>query len=320
MTESNQPLSVDAANTFISSLTPEQRSVALLEFDSPLRPNWSNFPSGIIDFERNGVRIGDLDPAQTGLMREFLKQSLSPDGYEKVIDVVGADGVLAVTDPGAARVMIGSDNYWLAFFGEPSTQSPWAWQFGGHHLAVNITVIGGRSYMSPTHVGVEPATYARKGSTVAPLAKHLKAGLALLNSLDDDARIAAQVNGRPAELWVGADNDGVLPALEGSQASGWSQDQRALLMDTVALWIDILPQASAQPQMEETRQGLGDTYFAWYGEADENAPIYYRIQGPQLIIEFSTQGNIGGAKSHIHSIYRDPANEYGMSALATSEF
>ena len=40
----------------------------------------------------------------------------------------------------------------------------------------------------------------------------------------------------------------------------------------------------------------------------------HRIHGPRLISEFATQGNVGGDKSHIHSIYRDPDNEYGRAS------
>ena len=48
------------------------------------------------------------------------------------------------------------------------------------------------------------------------------------------------------------------------------------------------------------------------GDIDGSGPIYYRIQGPSLIIEFSTQGDVGSDAGHYHSVYRDPTNEYGV--------
>ena len=79
----------------------------------------------------------------------------------------------------------------------------------------------------------------------------------------------------------------------------------------------VLDAASAQAQIEELRRRLDDLHFAWHGDVDRG-PIYFRIQGPSLIIEFSTEGRLGGGGSHYHSIYRDPSNEYGQAAVAAN--
>ena len=162
-------VAVAAANTFIEMLTGAQRAQAMHAIDDPVRPNWSNLPSGILDFDRNGVRIGDLDDRRVAAMFAFLASALSSDGYGTVVDVVGADEVLSHSER-AGHFAWTDENYWLAFFGEPSESEKWGWQFGGHHLAVNINLAGGRSYLSPTFVGVEPASYVAGDATVAPLA------------------------------------------------------------------------------------------------------------------------------------------------------
>ena len=133
---------VTAANAFIAKLTGEQRAAAVLGLDDPARGNWSNLPAGSLRFERNGVRIGDLDLEQTDAMHHFLASALSPEGYRTVLGIVRAEDVLAESRAGD-RSRWSADNYWLAFFGEPSESGPWGWQFGGHHLAVNVTVVGG---------------------------------------------------------------------------------------------------------------------------------------------------------------------------------
>ena len=43
---------------------------------------------------------------------------------------------------GAGGDMFGSDLYYISFLGQPSTSNPWMLQFGGHHLALNITIAG----------------------------------------------------------------------------------------------------------------------------------------------------------------------------------
>ena len=299
---------VAAAQAFLGTLTAEQRAVALLSLDDPVRPNWSNLPAGSL--RRNGVRIGDLNDAQSAAMHQFLSMALSADGYATIVGIVGAEGALAQT-PGAARRQWSADNYWLAFFGEPSADSKWGWQFGGHHLAVNVTVVAGRSYLSPTFLGIEPASFTSGGTTVAPLDAHLQAGLALINALDDQARSAATVTNRPRELWAGAGKDGTIPPLEGTQVANWSAAQQQLLLDTIMLWVGLLDAPSSQARMTEIRADLGNTYFAWHGPVDGSGSIYYRIQGPNLILEFGIQGNLGSNAGHYHSVYRNPTNEYG---------
>ena len=55
------------------------------------------------------------------------------------------------------------------------------------------------------------------------------------------------------------------------------------------------------------RANLPKTYFAWSGPTTPGSAAYFRMQGPTLVIEFAPQG---GA-DHIHTIYRDPTNDYG---------
>ena len=299
-----------AANSFLAALDAEQYAAAVYPFDSELRPNWSNLPAGPLRFDRNGVRIGDIDAEQTALLHNFLRAALSQHGYDTVVGIVGADGALA-RSAGGRNPGWSEDNYWLAFFGEPFDTNPRGWQFGGHHLAVNVTIVNGRSYLSPTLIATEPASYSADGRVVAPLTPHLDAGIALINGLGSETRTDAQARKRPDELHAGAGEDGTIPKTEGSPVSGWTADQRQLLMDAVAQWVNLLPESSAQARLSEIAANLEATHFAWHGSADGAGALYYRIQNPTLIVEFATQGDLGDDGGHYHSIYRDPTNEYG---------
>jgi hypothetical protein len=59
--------------------------------------------------------------------------------------------------------------------------------------------------------------------------------------------------------------------------------------------------------MAELKANLNETWFAWSGPTTAGSTAYFRIQGPTLLIEYSPQGNT----EHIHTIYRDPTNDYG---------
>lgn len=303
---------VEAAVAFTDLLDAQQRSAALLPIDSDKRSNWSNRPAGSVSFDRNGVRIGDLTSEQAAAMFAFLSTALSEEGYETVMAVVAAEGILA-QGARAGRLGWSEENYWLAFFGAPGETDAWAWQFGGHHLAVNMSISGGRVTMSPTFVGIEPAVYDREGGgSVEPFAEEIAGGLALVNGLAGSAQEAAIISRRPAGVITGAGQDGLIPRLEGSQVVGWSSAQQQSLLDLISLWVGMLPARSAGIRMAEIASHLKDTYFAWHGSTDGAGAMYYRIQGPTLIIEFSTEGALGADGGHYHSIYRDPTNEYGQ--------
>ena len=187
----------DAALAFLDTLSAPQRAEAVLSFDDPRRSNWSNLPPGLFN-DHNGVRLGDLTATQAEAAHRFLATALSADGYATTMAVVGAEDQLAA-DSLVGGFYWSSGNYWLAFFGEPANvvqgvtgegieaarDGPWGWQFGGHHLAINISVADERSTLSPTFVGVEPGRYATAAGTVAPLAEHRAAGLAIMNALDE---------------------------------------------------------------------------------------------------------------------------------------
>ena len=53
-------------------------------------------------------------------------------------------------------------------------------QFGGHHLALNITIDGERGILTPTLTGAQSAIYSMDGKTFRPLAGESDKAIALL--------------------------------------------------------------------------------------------------------------------------------------------
>ena len=81
-----------------------------------------------------------------------------------------------------------------------------------------------------------------------------------------------------------------------------------MLVELVREWAGIMTDAFGDPRMAEIRTNLPQTCFAWSGPTTNGSAAYFRIQGPTLVIEYAPQqGNI----DHIHTIYRDPTNDYG---------
>ena len=57
-------------------------------------------------------------------------------------------------------------------------------QFGGHHLAINVTLAGRENVLTPTHTGAQPASYTFDGRTIRPLGDENDKAFALINALN----------------------------------------------------------------------------------------------------------------------------------------
>ncbi len=87
--------------------------------------------------------------------------------------------------------------------------------------------------------------------------------------------------------------------------------QQTMLLDLAHEWVGILNDEAATPRMAEIKGNLAKTYFAWSGPVTNGSAAYFRIQGPTLVIEYAPQRDV----THIHTIYRDPTNDYGVKLL-----
>jgi len=343
---------VRAAETFLSSLDAEQRQHVLYAFnDSEQRARWSNFPTGFVP--RGGISLKQMTALQRDAAMRLLGFVLSPMGFEKVNEIRQADDDFKANGskrgprgggnrgtggppPGGQNGPpprfggshngrggrgggdnFGSDLYFISFLGTPSTTNPWMLQFGGHHLALNITIAGSRGVLTPTLTGAQPATFKLDGKTVRPLGRESDKALALLQSLNEKQRRQAILTYEVSDLVLGPGQDGKKIAPEGLKASSMTATQQAMLLDVIAEWTGILNESSASARMAEIKADLNETWFAWSGpvaaEPGTSITAYYRIQGPHLVIEYAPQHD--EPANHVHTIYRDPTNDYGSALV-----
>jgi hypothetical protein len=315
---------VAAANAFLATLNEDERGKVSFDFNSSQKTTgWSNLPSGI--FLRHGLRMGDLAAPQREAALAVVAAALSRSGYQKVTDIMNGDEVLKNRGggrtggrqgaPGGGRgggVQFGIDEYYMAFVGAPSVTSPWMLQFGGHHLAINITIVGANNVMTPSLPAAQPARYVLNGQTIRPLGNENDKGFTLIGALDDSQKKQAILTYDVKDLVLGPGNDGKVIQPEGMLASGMNPNQQAILLDIVHEWVGILNDEAATAKMAEIKANLPKTYFAWSGATTNGGLAYYRIQGPTVIIEYAPQQ---GDLDHIHTIYRDPTNDYGAKLV-----
>jgi len=303
---------VGAANTFLSTLDQKQRQSVLFAFnDEKQRLRWSNLPVKMVP--RGGLSMGELSATQRSAALALVSSALSRRGFEKVQQIVDADETLKANERN--NPMFGKDLYYISILGTPSEKDPWMLQFGGHHLALNITVAGDHGILTPTLTGAQPALYTINGKTVRPLGQESDKAFALLNALDEYQKKQAILGFRLADLVLGPGQDGKMIQPEGLKASAMNSSQRAMLLDVISEWTGIVHESAAAARMAEIKADIDETWFAWSGPTTvtpgSNITAYYRIQGPHLVIEYAPQRLGGDPALHLHTMYRDPTNDYG---------
>lgn len=117
------------------------------------------------------------------------------------------------------------------------------------------------------------------------------------------------------------------PTGTGIKGSDLTDEQKQLLLKVIANWVDLADGDTTQKELDAISATLDETYINWSGATTYDTSlgkgIYFQISGPKAYIELSSQDNTAGAEidgvstsgwGHIHTIYRDPTNDYAGSA------
>jgi hypothetical protein len=182
----------------------------------------------------------------------------------------------------------------------------------GHHLGINVTVVGKHFVLTPTHTGAQPALFKRGDADVRPLGREADAAYKLIAALDEKQPEAGgdRGGGPRGELLVGPGRDGRTVDPKGIKGTELTKEQQALLLDVVRAWVEIVESDAAAARMTEIKETLGETYFAWSGPTEKGKAAYFRVQGPSVVIEYAPQGGT----DHIHTVIRNPKDEYGTGS------
>lgn len=313
---------VAAADAFLGTLDAAQRTKANLDLNEKTRIVWSNLPSGtkmqVGATERNGLKLADMTPAQEKAALALVAAVLSREGYQKAMEIVDADQLLetrsAPTRKPGAPVRFGRGEYYVSILGKPSATEPWMMQFGGHHLAINVTMVGDAHVLAPTHTGAQPSSYTVEGKLIRPLGDENDRAFELINALNAEQQKQGILGYEVRNLVLGPGTDGQTIAPEGVRAATFTPAQRTTLLALIREWVGIIDEQRAAARMKEIESGLGETYFAWAGPTTNGKGAYFRVQGPTVFLEYAPQGAAENNIDHIHTIYREPANDYAAKA------
>lgn len=293
---------LERARTFLTTLDAQQRGQTLFPFDSPQRLQWRRTPG-----ERAGVAIADLDDRQRAHAHRMLRSVLSTQGYLKAASIMLNEDIQAREEPS-----LGQERYWIAVFGEPSEAGPWSWRIEGHHLSMHFTFRGTELISaSPSSFGMHPAEIKSEGprTGLKVLAAEEESARRLARALREAGRTAAFGQGTPPEALY-AESAAFEAAPEGLRVGEMTAAQQALVRALIAAYVDNYESGYAARIID--RLAVDDLRFVWYGGLEPGEGHYYRLQGDRFIIEYHHYGPDSYGGNHIHCLWRDLDNDFGL--------
>ncbi len=299
----------DAAQAFLTSLTPAQRAQATYAFADQERFDWHYIPK-----PRKGLALRDMTGEQKQLAHALLAAGLSQQGYIKAVSIMSLDQVLKVLEAGKGPER-DPEGYFFTVFGEPSATGTWGYRVEGHHVSQNFTIVEGKVQGAPSFFGTNPAEIRegpRKGLRV--LAREEDLGRQLVKSLTADQQKTAVVSkDAPKEILTEASRKAALNGQpSGLIASKMTAQQRAIFQSLLDEYCRNMTDQIDQTREDQIKKAGDNIYFAWAGGEEPGQGHYYRIQSPSFMVEFDdTQDNA----NHIHSVWRDFDGDFGLDLL-----
>jgi hypothetical protein len=223
---------------------------------------------------------------------------LSAYGLQKSLDIISLQQDLG-NDP---------ELYYVTLFGTPGVE-PWGWRWEGHHLSRRFNVINGKLSVTPFFLGAWPTV---NNAGLKAMEREEWAARELVTSLDANQRAFAILQDKTLGRHI-TQNEVYVTPLEnlGIPTANLNADQQTFVMEVIHKYLDTLPDLVAAPHLDRLQAaGFENIAFAWAGPLEAQRPHYYRLQGPTFLLEHDNSRNRG---THIHSVWRDFAEDFGQS-------
>ena len=320
---------VQSANSFLKTLNADQSKKTQFNFNDSLRTKWSNFPVGMVP--RTGIRYGELSDQSRIAFHEMLSTFLSSQGYLKITGIMQLDDILNIlTNMAHQKGQINTElktrldnlgwayeSYFISIWGNPADKEPWGFSFGGHHIALHLTMDGKDLSFTPLFIGTDPAQIqTSKYAGWRVLSKEEDYGFSLLNFLSKEQKAKAILTQAvPKDIITNPASDQRITSYYGIAAKEFHADQLEVFKILIQEYLHNFEHHVAHGLYDKIlKNGFDKVYFAWIGGTERHTPHYYIINGPDFLIEYDNVGfqNDG---NHIHAILREKENDFGSDIL-----
>lgn len=294
------------AGALLAELEAGQRTQVALDFGDDAARRWIEYRP----HPRPGGCLAEMSVAARKAAHRLLATGLSEHSFAQAMAVVALEEVL---DRREQRTMNRhSGDYYVTVFGDPGRHDVWSWRFEGHHLSVTMTIANDDVCPAPVFLGANPACVSYAGRPVSrPLGPEEDLGHALLEALGPAGRRQAVIADQaPGDIRSATcARTGPVEPL-GVAASALGPTARAVIGQIMALYLDRLPPELAA--REAAKLATSDLHFAWEGPLTRDGRHYYRVQAPDLLIEFDKTD-----PNHAHTVLRRPTSDFGSDLLTT---
>ena len=303
----------EACNNWVGSLNSQQKAKATFDFVDGERIFWSYPP-----LNRHGLPLRDMDPTQRDLAYSILDVTLAPDTALKAKQIMEHELVLGPleVEEGTADWDRNPELYFWTVFGQPGSEGPWGWRVEGHHVSLHINCWGDKVIsVTPFFLGANPAEVLKgdkQGLRILDRREDL--AVELISSLTEDQKSKAIIHDKaPWDVLMYNSSRAVVHDNEGLPGSELSGSQKETLLSLIAEYVNGMRSDIAEEKMGQIRQqGVDDFRLVWSGVSDRSRDHYYRLHGGNFIVEFV---NIQNGANHIHSVWRDVANDFGEEVM-----
>lgn len=308
---------VAAAETFVATLSDEQKEIVIKEYDSEERVGWHFIPKD----ERKGLQVKHMKGEQRRAAMDLLRSSLSRAGFRKARTIMKLEGLLAELEKGRDGGPIrDTERYYFTLFGSPG-EGRWGLSMEGHHLSLNFVLEGNQVISStPAFFAANPGVVKNAGAGIKKgtrvLADEELLAFDLVNSLSAKQKTKGIIAEKaPREIRAAGEPQPPTEAPAGIGAKELTDDQMATLKKLITTYSDAMRPAVARARLAKIEKaGPQKVHFAWAGATEPGIGHYYRVQGPTFLIEFvNTQPDAAGnPANHIHCVWRDMAGDFAL--------
>jgi hypothetical protein len=234
-------------------------------------------------------------------------------GHHVSVNVLVVDGRVAATTP----CFLGADPATSPLLGGARLRPLGALEDRAHELVASLAADAARRAVllprAPSDIVTGNRPRIAEGDRVVPLA-----GIWRDRFADAGEWTRLQRTSDAIDEASGLDDDdhravALTAAPKGLPAAELDRDQRALLRDLLAGFLDRVPPGVSPLPRYADEAALDAVHFAWAGSTRPGEPHYFRLQGPRLLLEWD---NTQRGANHAHSVWRDPEADFGLDALA----
>src|SRR6478609_7867601 len=194
------PAMTPAAEKFLATLDPAQKSRAALPFAGDERENFHYIPR-----QRAGLPLKEMTAPQREAAMALLDSALSETGKLKATQIMTLEGILAEIEKNPTYRDPGK--YCLTIFGTPGDSKGWGWRFEGHHLSLNLTLVGDKISVTPSFLGSNPAEVREgKHQGLRPLAAEEDLARTLVTTLTATGKASVIFSDKPPAEIISGEN------------------------------------------------------------------------------------------------------------------